>query len=612
MSKESIVPSKQAEMNTSSSFSLVNISRKLYSHGDAFLNKHLFTDESLNSPEKTVFSKSERWNIFMYILGIMCYKFALEQYNGTVRALAIDRFTAALLPVFTYSGYLDGFNAMMQCVGSIIVGPLMTLFPIKTVLWGALLTFSIISMLVMCIEKANGGTFPTQCVSVDGLPPKCTGAVAGDWDPVGIFPIFILSGLPYGVIEIIRRIIPQQIVGGDEHKLKKLDSIVHIYYEVSGTLGAFFAAYVCLLLGKAYAPVISPPLFMIAAFFFYFIVPSKDAPAIVLITGSTWEIFFGFWKTIATAFYGFGESVYQGAKIIFLERRFTWLILGYSIPLVMHRYIENGVASIYAKLVLGESAYASFIVSGSNFGELCGAAFVLINLRLIKTPLPMVRWDALVLNFTWLYYNAVSPARLGIDPANAAGVMAMIMWFISAGWAAGDVSMAAYIQSQIPLIKTPGVTLANALPSVMSFLYVTYIVIYAVISPMIGVWVDAFTNKANEAKANSKVKGISAADKAFWLNQVDLIKTEQKDQYFYWIAGVFFSLISIVIFFNTFAPKGSWTCNPVFENDLNEPSTEGEEDVPIAEGYAEVAVDDCITVGVELSEVRIHSEEQNI
>ena len=66
MSKESTtVPSKQAEMNTSSSFSLINISRKLYSHGDDFLNKRLFTDESLNSPEKTIFSKSERWNIFM-------------------------------------------------------------------------------------------------------------------------------------------------------------------------------------------------------------------------------------------------------------------------------------------------------------------------------------------------------------------------------------------------------------------------------------------------------------------------------------------------------------------------------------------------------------------
>lgn len=173
----------------------------------------------------------------------MCYKFALEQYNGTIRALAIDRFTIWLMPVFTYSGYLDGFQAMTQCVGSIIVGPLMALFPVKTVLWMSLLTFSLLSMLVMCIESAYGGTSPTNCTSTGGLPPVCTGAKSGHWNPIGIFPIFILSGIPYGSIEIIRRIIPQQIVGADEMKLKKLDAIVHIYYELSGSVGAFFAAY---------------------------------------------------------------------------------------------------------------------------------------------------------------------------------------------------------------------------------------------------------------------------------------------------------------------------------------------------------------------------------
>jgi len=103
------------------------------------------------------------------------------------------------------------------------------------------------------------------------------------------------------------------------------------------------------------------------------------------------------------------------------------------------------------------------------------------------------------------------------DPANAAGVMAAIMFFISAGWAAGDVSMAAYIQSQIPHIKTPGITVANALPSVMSFLYVLYIVIYAVISPMIGQWLDAYTERAAVVKTHSKDKGISK-DWAFRLN----------------------------------------------------------------------------------------------
>ena len=172
----------------------------------------------------------------------------------------------------------------------------------------------------------------------------------------------------------------------------------------------------CLILGKAYAPVISPPLFMLAAAFFYFIIPPNGmllaVSSVATTSGGTLS---EFGKSIWVAFYGFGESVYQGGRIIFLETRFTWLIFGYTIPLVMHRYIESGVASVYAKLVLGESAYASFIVSGSNFGELAGAAFVLFNLNLIKTPLPTVRWDALVLNFTWLYYNVVSPVALKLE-----------------------------------------------------------------------------------------------------------------------------------------------------------------------------------------------------
>jgi len=565
-----------------SSFALVNVSRKIFNRADELLTKYLFTDESLSKPEKVIFSRSERWNIFMYIAGIMCYKFALEQYNGTIKALAIDRYTALLMPVYTYSGYLDGFQAMTQCVGSIIVGPLMSLFPIKTVLWVSLLLFSIISMLVMCIENATGGTFPTKCVSTDGLPPKCTGAIAGDWNPIGIMPIYILSGIPFGAIEIIRRIIPQQIVGANEAKLKKLDSLVHIYFEIAGTTGAFFAAYVCLILGKAYAPVISPPLFMIAACFFYYIVPPSNVvvAAIAPAATSTREAIYSFARAVGVAFYGFGESVYEGGRIIFLETRFRWLFFGYTIPLVMHRYIESGVASVYAKLVLGESAYASFINAGSNFGELSGAAFVLFNLNLIKTPLPTVRWDALVLNFSWLFYNVVTPDALNIDPANAAGVMAAIMCFISAGWSAGDVSMAAYIQAQIPHIKTPGVSIANALSSVMSFLYVSCIVIFAVISPMIGNWLDDFSTRANEAKAQSKVKGITSAQKAYWIEQMDSIKTEQKEQYFYWIAGVFFSLVSVTIFFNTFLPKGSWAFNPVFDEPAVEEEIVNQEEAP--------------------------------
>ena len=48
-----------------SSFALVNVSRKIFNRADELLTKYLFTDESLSKPEKVIFSRSERWNIFM-------------------------------------------------------------------------------------------------------------------------------------------------------------------------------------------------------------------------------------------------------------------------------------------------------------------------------------------------------------------------------------------------------------------------------------------------------------------------------------------------------------------------------------------------------------------
>lgn len=79
---------------------------------------------------------------------------------------------------------------------------------------------------------------------------------------------------------------------------------------------------------------------------------------------------------------------------------------------------------------------------------------------------------------------------------------------------------------------------------------------------MIGWWMDDFTYRSKQPQ-NKKFK--------------TFILKDQKDQYFYWIAGVFFSLISILIFANTFVPKGSWAWNPERigeDSDINELSTE--------------------------------------
>lgn len=37
------------------------------------------------------------------------------------------------------------------------------------------------------------------------------------------------------MVELIRRVIPRDIVGGDISKLRRMDATVHIFYEIAGT-----------------------------------------------------------------------------------------------------------------------------------------------------------------------------------------------------------------------------------------------------------------------------------------------------------------------------------------------------------------------------------------
>ena len=165
----------------------------IYDAGNNVLNKHVFSSND-GTVDKPYFSKAMRWNIFVYICAVCCYKFGLESYNGSVRGLAIDRLTADGYRVYEYTGYLDGFQAAAQCLGCILVGPLIRYFHIRTVLAGAVFTWALIASLVMIIEKANGGTFPTKCVSVNGLPPSCTGAIRGNQNCVLFSRVIILLG----------------------------------------------------------------------------------------------------------------------------------------------------------------------------------------------------------------------------------------------------------------------------------------------------------------------------------------------------------------------------------------------------------------------------------
>lgn len=51
-----------------------------------------------------------------------------------------------------------GLNYAMQCVGSIMVAPLIKRFPTKTVLSCAILAFGLISAILLVVDAATGGT----------------------------------------------------------------------------------------------------------------------------------------------------------------------------------------------------------------------------------------------------------------------------------------------------------------------------------------------------------------------------------------------------------------------------------------------------------------------
>lgn len=145
----------------------------------------------------------------------------------------------------------------------------------------------------------------------------------------------------------------------------------------------------------------------------------------------------------------FEKSVYIGGKIIFTNRRFFWLWSGYSLALYAHRYLENGIASQIAKRYLANFQWSQILVGGSNVGELLGAFIVSILTHRIKTPIVWLGLDALLLLIIW-YISFYYPPP---DQVEYAWIIATIFIPISFGWAAGDVSLGAYIQSPLSQLE---------------------------------------------------------------------------------------------------------------------------------------------------------------
>ena len=202
----------------------------------------------------------------------------------------------------------------------------------------------------------------------------------------GIIPIFCLTGIAYGMIEVLRRVMPQGVVGDNVQKLKRMDAMVHIFYEVSGTAGAFCTALALIpTLGNNMSFIITPICFAVAAVVWIFLSSPNLTPQ--RLTEPRRQPTYT--KAISIELVSCFKSMWIGTKIVLTSRKFCWLLPTYALGVYGHRFLEINIAPVIARRYLGNSAWSQIMVGGSNLGELLGALFVYFFTDMIHTPLPV-------------------------------------------------------------------------------------------------------------------------------------------------------------------------------------------------------------------------------
>ena len=153
------------------------------------------------------------------------------------------------------------------------------------------------------------------------------------------------------------------------------------------------------------------------------------------------------------------------------------------------------------------------MVSGSNLGELFGATFVLFTTTSIPTPMPFLRFDALALLIIWVipsYSHQIVPHQ-----ASYAWRIAGILIPVSMGWAAGDVSLAAFIQAALTQMESADPQV-SALGSVMAFLYSAYIITYAILGSLLGTYIDdVYKQDGNVYRALINIGGVHVSNSSY-------------------------------------------------------------------------------------------------
>ncbi len=459
---------------------------------------------------------------------------------------------------------LTGINFAAQSVGALLFAPLAKRFPTRSVLASAVLVFGLVSALHLIVDAATGGVMKQNTIDkVDHY---------GHYNANWLFAIYTVSGMAYGMVELIRRIVPVDIVGGDLVRLRKVNAIVHILYEIAGMIGAFTSVPLVNKFGYNYSSFLSPACFVIACLAWSSICSLGHSRtterALARRNGVLPQIEAAqkrnYFAQVGDTCLGFVKTCGVGAYYCCTSRKFIWLVPGYAVALYAHRFLENVLAPIWAHTMVRNSSYSQILVGGSNVGELLGAITIILLGESVPTPLPWLRLDALLLLLIW----AMPYIPHTVFEERSAWAAAALFAPISYAWATGDVSLSSYIQSTFARHQ-PREDSISMLGAVMAFLYVSYIVLYSFLSYLLGRWVDSqVTGKRDEVK---------------WAAGRFSLK---------FVAGVHFTVIAAVIFAATFVPRGALAFNPRQINDdkaFEEEEDEGSFDQPSSDCEVQAA-----------------------
>ena len=381
----------------------------------------------------------------------------------------------------------------------------------------------------MIVDAATGGYIkPKDFVQIDEHDYR----YYGKYNTNGIIPIYCITGVAFGMVELIRRVIPRDIVGDDAEKLQKMDAVVHVFYEIAGVSGAFTTGLGLIpRLGNNYSFIITPIMFTMAGVVWLFIsslglAAEHKLDDEILPIGPNNKS--GYLKGIYRGFIDFFQSFFIGAKIILSHRKFIWIWPCYALTLYAHRYLENGIAPQIGQRYLLQSEWSQIIVGASNFGELLGAVFIFFFGNFIKTPLPWSRLDATVLLLVW-YIPFFNPPANDVRYAWIVAATYIPIGFASAS---DDIALNSFIQSSLSRIESKHKHI-SALGAVASFLFTSYIIIYAILNPILGSYID---------QVYKDTKSVRTA----FINTV----------------GVQMTVISVVVLASTFIPRHALACNP--------------------------------------------------